>query len=613
VTPRSRLLCCLAAAALALSAIPTSAQAVRGDVREANARPNHFQSAKGAVMYVPTKAIVIDAKSHQARKPTATEVDQLMVTIKPLANQGKAHQAQKTASGSLSLHIGDSNDYVVLARPAANGTVRDALRLDLRRGGRVSRSEGRGGGLAGREAVPQRRAPLSEDNHQCEIPASRTLWPSSRRPSSRSRRPRMPNAHITIVNVNVPNVGFNDPTPAAPVGGNPGTTLGQQRLNVFQHVADIWGATLDSNVTIRVRASMVPLGTNVLGSTGVLDWESNFPGTGLLYPGALVQDTWYPKALADKLAGVDLFPSSEDYVMQFSSTFDFYLGLDNNHGVKNDLVAVLLHEFAHGLGFSSAVTRTGVNAGRFLGAPFLPDIYSSHMFDNTLGLHWNNETTQAQRRTSLTNWGNVVWDGETVTNDLPDVLSLGSPEVRLTSPASIAGVYEFGTASFGAVLTSPGISGPVVAAVDPADGAGPTTTDGCSPFTNAADVAGKIALVERGTCTFIVKAQNATAAGAAAVLIYNNAANAAAAAPALGGTDTVPPTVTIVALGLGRATGLAIVNQLLINNPCRPPSESTTTSTPAPTRSVTPGSTCPRSSPAARPPRTTTRSPSATS
>ncbi len=27
-----------------------------------------------------------------------------------------------------------------------------------------------------------------------------------------------------------PRKGFNDPTPAAPVGGNPGTTLGQQRL-----------------------------------------------------------------------------------------------------------------------------------------------------------------------------------------------------------------------------------------------------------------------------------------------------------------------------------------------------------------------------------------------
>jgi len=53
-------------------------------------------------------------------------------------------------------------------------------------------------------------------------------------------------AVIDIVNVNAPGVGFNDPTPAAPVGGNPGTTLGEQRLNVFREAARIWGETLDS-------------------------------------------------------------------------------------------------------------------------------------------------------------------------------------------------------------------------------------------------------------------------------------------------------------------------------------------------------------------------------
>ena len=30
-------------------------------------------------------------------------------------------------------------------------------------------------------------------------------------------------AQIIIVNINAPGVGFNDPTPAAPVGGNAGT------------------------------------------------------------------------------------------------------------------------------------------------------------------------------------------------------------------------------------------------------------------------------------------------------------------------------------------------------------------------------------------------------
>ncbi len=48
-------------------------------------------------------------------------------------------------------------------------------------------------------------------------------------------------ASIVIVNKDAVGVGFNDPTVAAPVGGNAGTTLGQQRLNVFQAAASIWG------------------------------------------------------------------------------------------------------------------------------------------------------------------------------------------------------------------------------------------------------------------------------------------------------------------------------------------------------------------------------------
>ena len=66
-------------------------------------------------------------------------------------------------------------------------------------------------------------------------------------------------ATITIVNMDGPNVGLNDPTPAAPVGGNPGTSVGAQRLIVFQRVADVWGSLLDSAAEIRIQASFVPL------------------------------------------------------------------------------------------------------------------------------------------------------------------------------------------------------------------------------------------------------------------------------------------------------------------------------------------------------------------
>lgn len=40
-------------------------------------------------------------------------------------------------------------------------------------------------------------------------------------------------ATIVITTRDAPGVGFNDPTSVAPVGNNPGTTLGAQRLFVY--------------------------------------------------------------------------------------------------------------------------------------------------------------------------------------------------------------------------------------------------------------------------------------------------------------------------------------------------------------------------------------------
>src|SRR3954470_4682741 len=157
-------------------------------------------------------------------------------------------------------------------------------------------------------------------------------------------RPVYAAATVTVINLNAPLVGFNDPTPAAPVGGNTGTTLGAQRLIAFTHAASIWSARLDSAVPIRIRAQFTPLGTNVLGSAGPTQVFRDFPN-------APLSGTWYHVALANKLAGFDLNPTGDDINANFSTLFNFYLGLDANHGAQNDLVAVLLHEFAHGLGF----------------------------------------------------------------------------------------------------------------------------------------------------------------------------------------------------------------------------------------------------------------------
>ena len=116
---------------------------------------------------------------------------------------------------------------------------------------------------------------------------------------------------------------------------------------------------------------------------------------------------------------------------------------------------------------------------------------------------------------------------------------LPGPGIRVNAPAGITGFYVAGTAQFGNAPPPGGVTGNVVIGLDPSDGAGVLTTDGCSPLTNAGAVAGNIALIDRGTCGFVVKVKNAQDAGAIAVIIANSAAGV------FGGMAGVDPTVVI--------------------------------------------------------------------
>ncbi|MEW6431700.1 MAG: myxosortase-dependent M36 family metallopeptidase [Myxococcota bacterium] len=80
---------------------------------------------------------------------------------------------------------------------------------------------------------------------------------------------------------------------------------------------------------------------------------------------------------------------------------------------------------------------------------------------------------------------------------------------------------------------------------------GSTTSDGCTAnFVNS--VAGKIALIDRGVCTFISKVQNAQANGAVAVIIADN--QTSSNPPTLSGTGTT----TIPAVSVTRSTGQSL-------------------------------------------------------
>jgi len=361
-------------------------------------------------------------------------------------------------------------------------------------------------------------------------------------------------ATITIINNDGPGEGFNDPTPASPIGGNTGTTVGAQRLFVFNHAASIWGSILPSTVTIQVVAQFNTQFCDatgaVLGSAGALTAHANFVG-------AEFPNMWYHQALANKLAGTDLAPTTNDINATFNSALNgdpsclggvgWYLGIDGNEGNNIELLPVVLHEMAHGLGFS---TFTNTSTGAFLNGT--PDIYSHFLLDKSNGNHWDEMTNNNARRQSAKNTGNLVWDGFAVTTAAPYMLD-HEPELIVTDPAGIAGTYTAVKGDFGPGLDVVGVTAEVVL-VD--DGVSPES-DACSALINGAQLSGKIALLDRGTCDFVVKVANAQAAGAVAVLVANNVATAPIV---MGGSD---PSITIPSVMISQADGNTFKNALL--------------------------------------------------
>ena len=83
--------------------------------------------------------------------------------------------------------------------------------------------------------------------------------------------------------------------------------------------------------------------------------------------------------------------------------------------------------------------------------------------------------------------------------------------------------------------------------------------EGCDAF-EADAFAGKIALIKRGACSFAQKIDNAAAAGATAVIIFNRDGTGNAGVGIGGAEDT-----TIPSIGIGNRDGLAIVSQLAEN------------------------------------------------
>ncbi|HEV8631084.1 MAG TPA: hypothetical protein VGV61_12265 [Thermoanaerobaculia bacterium] len=220
-------------------------------------------------------------------------------------------------------------------------------------------------------------------------------------------------ASIVIMNADGAGEGFNDATPAAPVTGNAGTTLGQQRLNAFSAAAAYWANRLTSPVQIVVLARMDPLFCNatsaVLGSAGPVDFVRDFGS-------APRPATWFAVSLANALEGADLAGTDADVSAQFNSSLNgspsclggkswsYVVGAAAPAGTL-PFYETVRHEITHGLGFGTLVNTT--SGARALG---FDDIFMTLLEDHSTGKSWP-QMSDAERANSAHDPGDLHWTG----------------------------------------------------------------------------------------------------------------------------------------------------------------------------------------------------------
>jgi hypothetical protein len=137
-----------------------------------------------------------------------------------------------------------------------------------------------------------------------------------------------------------------------------------------QYAIDTWSRSFASSVPIKVEASWESQKSDdILGSARAGYYFNAFPG-------APDEDTWYPPALANTLAGKDLDPRQSEILLTINTTPDWYFATDGKPPFgKYDLASVVLHEIAHGLGFMSNAQYDRSTSTAFISQPTPFDAY----------------------------------------------------------------------------------------------------------------------------------------------------------------------------------------------------------------------------------------------
>lgn len=153
----------------------------------------------------------------------------------------------------------------------------------------------------------------------------------------------------------------------------------------IEKAVSIWEQVVVSAVPIMIKVSWTSLNGTTLAQSGATKVHRNFRN-------AIYKDVWYPTPLAESIAGADLNNGETDMVVNINKDINWSYATDGRATVnKYDMVTVVLHEIAHGLGINASFdvstnTTTNEIQGKWgqSGYAYIYDVFIIDAFNRQL-------------------------------------------------------------------------------------------------------------------------------------------------------------------------------------------------------------------------------------
>ena len=203
-------------------------------------------------------------------------------------------------------------------------------------------------------------------------------------------------------------------------------SMDAEQRTATEYALELWSEQFAGIVPVTMQVLFQPMPAGTLGSSQIMPHY--------FYP---TTQSWYCSSVGNQLVGYNVVPSQRDIIIRMNSNFGFHYELNANpSGGKYDFVTIMLHEVAHGLGFSRMLEEDGryryIRPNGTQGYDDNPGIYERQLFQGPNG-PCITELSQAERA-ALTKSGNL-YAGAPGSNLLA---ANGGDRVRIYAPTVFA-------------------------------------------------------------------------------------------------------------------------------------------------------------------------------